>query len=282
MCVLFVAGSAFAAGDTKGLKKGGKPAARPAASVKAETLFSLTPDMQQKLASNDETQIRNALDDIRLAGKAAAPAAPQIAKLLQRGVSASLAEAVCDTLGDVESPDSSPAIVPYAWHRDAKVRRAAVKALAKTKGEGSTATLRHSLSDNDPVVRGFAATGLGSLKAKEAVPDLLDALDHKVAESATSIGQLCSPQECETFMGKLGRMPFDVMTGGFDQMLFRPDTELNDDAKVKIVGRIRELGTTESNKFLRDVQTRWPAKWSKRVKQAIDQAVLATGGGGGL
>jgi HEAT repeat protein len=278
MCGLLVASTALAAGDAKGPKKAGKP--KPVATAKAETLFALTPELQQKLGSNDETQIKNALDDIRLAGKAAAPATPAITKILARGVSTSLAEAACDTLGDLESPDASPAIVPYASHREAKVRRAAVKALAKTKGDGAIATLRHSLTDSDPVVRGFAATGIGSLKAKEAVPDLLDALDHKIPESATSIGQLCSPTECETFMAKLGRLPFDVMTGGFDQMLFRPDTDINDDGKVKIIGRIRELGTTEANKFLRDVQTRWPAKWSKRVKQAIDQAVLATGGGG--
>jgi hypothetical protein len=278
---MLFAGSALAAGEAKAPKKAGK-AAKPAATAQAQTLFALTPDMQQKLSSTDETQIRAALDDIRLAGKAAAPATPAITKLLARGVSASLAEAACDTLGDMESPEASPAIVPYASHREAKVRRAAVKALAKTKGEGAVATLRHSLTDSDPVVRGFAATGIGALKAKEAVPDLLDALDHKIPESATSIGQLCSPAECDTFMGKLGRLPFDVMTGGFDQMLFRPDTDINDDGKVKIVGRIRELGTTEANKFLRDVQSRWPGKWSKRVKQAIDQAVLATGGGGGL
>ena len=281
MCGLLVAGSAFAAGDAKAPKKAAK-AAKPAASAQAQTLFALTPEMSQKLASNDETQIRGALDDIRLAGKAAAPATPAITKLLAHGVSSGLAEAACDTLGDMESADATPAIVPYASHRDPKVRRAAVKALTKTKGEGATAALRKSLADSDAVVRGFAATGLGSLKAKDAVPDLLDALEHKIAESATSIGQLCSPQECETFMGKLGRLPFDVMTGGFDQMLFRPDTEMNDDAKVKIVGRIRELGTTEANKFMRDVQSRWPGRWSKRVKQAIDQAVLATGGGGGL
>ncbi len=242
-------------------------------------MFSLTPELTQKLASSDESQIRNAFDDVRLAGKAAAPAVPAIVKLLTRGVSAGLAEAACDTLGDVQSQDATPAIVPYTRHREVKVRRAAAKALAKTRGPEAIKALRASLSDSDAVVRGLAATGLGSLKAKEAVPDLLDALDHKIAESASSVGQLCSPEECEIYMGKLGRLPFDVMTGGFDQMLFRPDTELNDDNKVKIIGRLRELGTMEANKFLKDVQGRWPAKWSKRVKQAIDQAVIATGGG---
>jgi hypothetical protein len=69
------------------------------------------------------------------------------------------------------------------------------------------------------------------------------------------------------------------MTSGFDQILFRPTTEIPDDEKIRIVGRVRELGTQESNKYLRDVAARWPKGTSPRVKQAIDQAVLATGGG---
>ena len=293
LCVL-VPGAALGAGGggggngTGGGKGDGKkaeaaPAKKPVqpsgAGATSGPLFALTPDLSQKLASSDEAQIRNALDDVRLAGKAAAPAVPAIVKLLQRGVSAGLAEAACDTLGDVQSQDATVAIVPYTRHREVKVRRAAAKALSRTRGAEAIKALRVSLSDSDAVVRGLAATGLGSLKARDSVPDLLDALDHKIAESASSIGQLCAPEECELFMGKLGRLPFDVMTGGFDQMIFRPETELNDDNKVKIIGRLRELGTAESNKFLKDVQGRWPAKWSKRVKQAIDQAVIATGGG---
>jgi hypothetical protein len=56
---------------------------------------------------------------------------------------------------------------------------------------------------------------------------------------------------------------------------------VSDDIKVKVVGRVRELGTGEANRFLRDVQGKWPKTWSQRVKQAIDQAVLATSGSPG-
>ena len=114
------------------------------------------------------------------------------------------------------------------------------------------------------------------MKAKDAVGDLFVALDHKVPEAAASIGQLCAGDECDRLAGKLGSVSFDVVTGGLDQMLFRPPADVSDDMKIKVVGRLRELGTAESNRFLRDVQAKWPAKWSARVKQAIDQAVLAT------
>jgi HEAT repeat protein len=228
----------------------------------------------------DESQIKSALDDARLGGPGAASAAPAIAEVLTRGLSLPLTQAAIETLGDLESDAGSAALAEYATHRNAKLRRAAVKALTRTKGTAAAAALRRALSDGDAVVRGTAASGLGSLKAKDAVPDLFVALDHRVNEAAASLGQLCNVEQCEQLAGKLGRMPFDVVTGGLDQVLFRPATDINDDAKVKIIGRIREQGTIEGNKFLKDVQKRAAtAGWSPRVKQAVDQAVLATAGG---
>lgn len=232
-----------------------------------------------KLKSGEEDQIRAALDDARLAGPPAAGAAPAIAEVLAKGLSLSVTQSAVETLGDLESDAGSAILAQYASHRNLKVRRAAVKSLARTKGTAAAAALKHALADADPVVRGTAASGLGSLKAREAVPELFIALDHRVNEAAASIGQLCTMEQCEQLAGRVGKVPFDVMTGGLDPVLFRPATEINDDAKVKIVGRIRELGTMEGNKFLREVQKRWPENGSKRVRQSIDQAVLATSGG---
>lgn len=53
---------------------------------------------------------------------------------------------------------------------------------------------------------------------------------------------------------------------------------MSDDTKIKMIGKLRELGTPETNKFLRDVAKRFPKNASARVKQALDQAVAATGG----
>jgi len=251
-------------------------AAAPTKKPAADAAAQLPPGTLDKLRSGDEASIRAALDDVRTVGKGAQAAAAPIAALLERGLSSTLTVAAIDTLGDVEAESSSTSIAWYAVHRNASVRQAAVKALAKTKGPAAVTALRHALSDGDAVVRGMAATGLGALKAKEAVRDLFVALDHRVAEAAASIGQLCSPSECDELAGKLGKLPFDVVLGGLDQVLFRPSSELDDDQKVKLVGRVRELGTAEANKFLKDVQKRWPASWSSRVKQAIDQGVLAT------
>jgi HEAT repeat protein len=259
--------------------QGAHPSSKSAASLPAGPAFTMTPAVAQALRSGDDAQVRAALDDVRMAGKGAQAAAPILAELLQRGLSTSLTEAALDTLGDVEAESASVAIAWYAAHRNVTLRRAAVRALARTKGPAAAKALRGALHDSDAAVRGVAATGLGALKAKDAVGELFVAFDHGVPEGAAAIGQLCAPAECRAFAGRLERAPFDVMSSGFEQILFRPAAEISDDEKVTVIGKIRELGTLEANKFLLDVQKRWPASWSSRVKQALEQAVLATAGG---
>ncbi len=268
VCIALAASSADA--QRAGEKKDSKPAA--AAPVDVKPIIA-------KLKSGDENRVKEALDEVRMAGPAGAGAAPAVAELLVRGVSLPITQSAIETLGDLESDTGAAALAQYTTHRNTKVRRAAVKSLARTKGAAAAPALKHALADGDPVVRGTAASGLGSLKARDAVPELFVALDHRVNEAAASIGQLCTIEQCDQLAGKLGKLPFDVVTGGLDQVLFRPTAEISDDAKLKIVGRIREQGTIEGNKFLRDVQRRWPAGQSPRVRQAIDQAVLATSGG---
>lgn len=232
-----------------------------------------------KLKSADAAEVKAGLDQASAAGKGAAAAGPAIEDLLRRGESPDLTVAALQALGDLAAEKTSATILPYARHRNVDLRRAALRALLKTGGKDAIAALRAALSDQDAMVRGTAASGLGSLKAHEAMQDLFLALDHKVDEAAASIGQLCTVDECEKFSTKMGAIGFDVMTSGFDQILFRGVSEIPDDEKIRVVGRIRELGTGEANKYLRDVQSRWPTGSSPRVRQAIDQAVLATAGG---
>jgi hypothetical protein len=236
------------------------------------------PALQQKLKSGEEGQVRAALDELRTEGKAAAAAAPWVGEALTRGLPAPLAEAALDTLADLENDSQAHVLAWYARHRVLPVRRAAIRALVKAKGTAAVRALRRALADEDPQVRGLAASGLGAIRAREATGELLLALDHAVPEAAASIGILCEGKECDQLVAKLGHLPFDVVTSGIEQLLVRPTNEVSDEDKVKVVGRLRELGTAESNKFLRDVVTKWPKNGSPRVKQAIEQAVTATAG----
>ena len=255
-----------------------QPAKPPAANAKPAAKVDVGPAVQ-KLKSGDEGQIRAGLDDLRIVGPGAAAAAPTVADVLARGLTEPLALQAIETLGDLESPDGSAILAQYASHRTVAVRRAAIKALMRTKGAAAASALRKALGDSDAQVRGNAASGLGALKAKDAVPDLFVALDHKVNEAAASIGQLCNAEQCEQLAGKLGKLPFDVVMSGLDPVLFRPSSEISDDAKIKVLGRLRELGTGEANRFLKDVEKRLPKEASPRIRQAVEQAVKATTGG---
>jgi HEAT repeat protein len=255
---------------------------KPAAADLAKPV-PLPADAIKRLKSGDLAQVKSALDDVRTSAKAGAPAVPAIVELIQKGLSPSLTQAAVETLADTESETASAGLAWYARHRNAVLRRAAVQALARTRGPIAIKMLRVTLSDPDPAVRGLSATGLGTMKAKEAIGDLFVALEHKVAEASASIGQLCAGGECDRLAAKLGggSLPFEVVTSGLDQALFRGPPDVSDDNKVKIIARVRELGTGEANRFLRDVQSRWPKGGSPRVRQALDQAVLATSGSPG-
>jgi hypothetical protein len=241
----------------------------------------LPADAFKRLKSGDPTQVKSALDDVRMSARAGAAAVPTIVELLKGGLPLPLTQAAIETLGDTANEGASEVLGWYSRQRNVSLRRAAVEALGKTRGPAAAKTLRAALSDGDETVRGLSATALGGMKAKETIPDLFIALDHKVNEAAASIGQMCDPADCERLAAKLGRVPFDVMTGGLDQVLLRTPKEVDDDTKIKILGQVRELGTAETNQFLKDVQSKWPPHVSPRVKQAIDQAVIATSGSPG-
>src|SRR4051794_17473506 len=76
-------------------KKDGKPAAVDVA------------PLIKKLETGEETQVREALDEIRIAGPGGAAAGPAIAKVLSKGATLALTESAIETLADIESESGS-------------------------------------------------------------------------------------------------------------------------------------------------------------------------------
>lgn len=234
----------------------------------------------EKKLSGDEDSVVAALQSIaELAGSGSDELAPLVRGVLERGGTPKVIEEALKTAAKLKAASLSPAVAPYVQHRTEAIRRSAVRTLLKTKGPSAVDALRSALKSSDAAVRGTAATGLGALDAKEAMPDLFRAFDHGVAEAGAAIGQLCTPEQCEQFAERTGKIAFDVMVTGFDQILFRPPGDVPDDEKIRLIGRMRELGTGEVGKYLADVADRWPKDWSKKLKQAIESAAHAIGGG---
>lgn len=231
----------------------------------------------QKVRSLDPAQVLEALGAARDAGADAAPAAPAIEALLGRGATVPVAKAAIEALGAIGQVTSSAALRPYAKHRIPELRRGAIKALLRTGGAEALAAFEEGLRSSDGILRGDSASGLGSLRATAALPDLFVALERDVPEATGAIGQLCDQASCRRLVGLLGKVAFDVMTSGIDPILFRQDP-LPDDLLLEIVGQLRDLGTPEAGRYLADVEARWPATGSQAVKQAVQAAVSSIPG----
>ncbi|HYP87959.1 MAG TPA: HEAT repeat domain-containing protein [Polyangiaceae bacterium] len=229
------------------------------------------PGLQKALESGDESQAVAALDTI---GKSGDPAgAPLVEQLLGRGASATLLSRAIETLGILAQPSSATALAPYAQHRTPELRRAALRALIATKSPLAGDVLRRALHGNDASQRAIAARGLGELNVRAAVPELFSVLPKDVAEAAQSLGVLCVRAECEKFTELLGRLRFEVMESGIVPLLLRPQADVPDELKLKLIERLRRMATQPANQLLQTALAQFPADGSPQVKRGIERAL---------
>lgn len=264
--------------------QGGARKTKPAAGKSADGPAAPSPEEQAALEALAR-QLRGGEDEAVAALGQLGPASPPgtaalLAELLQHGGSEKVLGEALRAAGKLKAPELSAAIAPYLRHRTEDLRRGAARALGRTGGPDAVAALRSALRSGDAVVRGVGASGLGALGAREAVPDLFRALDHGVSEAAAAIGQIGTPEDVARLLERAGKVAFDVMSAAYDQILFRPAAEIPDATKLTLIGQLREAGTAECARYLRDVADRWPADWSKKVKAALEAAARSIAGGG--
>jgi hypothetical protein len=292
LCVLLLALSSWLAAPRAGA---GEPAP-PAAKVKAPRLDLVA--LKRTLETGDEAAILAGLQELAVAkGQKAAPdAAVLVNELLARGSSVTVALAALELAGELAVRSSSPVAVTYLRHRVLDVRRAAAAALARIGGPEAVAGLRAALHDGDPRVRAAAATGLGTLKATEAVGDLFRVLYKPQAacdcaqgdarcrarcentggnspEAAVAIGLLCAPVDCEKLVDLLGKLPFELVGRGLESILLRPEAEVSERYKLDVIERIGRLQTDAARVLLRTVRARYPEKGSAHVRLGLDAAI---------
>lgn len=246
--------------------------AAPAVKARPQERATLNLESTKKaLESGDEAQVLAALDEIEKLSELRA--APLLEALLARGASSKLLLRAIVVAGALGAPSSSSALAPYVKHRAPEVRRAAAASLARTKGSVAISALRDALRSNDAALRGTAAAGLGTLGAKEAVPDLFVVLPKEVPEAAGAIGVLCRGDECKRFVGLLGKLPFDVMESGFLPLLLRTDGDAPDSAKLQLIEQLRRMATQKSGALLASALASYPANGSPKIRAAIDAAI---------
>jgi hypothetical protein len=248
----------------------------PKAQAKAEKPPKLERERWRRtLETGSEAELDTTLSEIGALGHGAAPAASLIDALLARGASAGVLVAALEAEGKLAVPASSDAVAPYVAHRKPEIRRAAAQALAQTGGPVAVAALRRALAGPDPGVRGIAATGLGTLGAKEAVDDLFNVLSHDTHEAALSIALLCTPEQCDRLMALVGMLKFEVLEGAFVPLLLRPASALPDANKLKYIDRLRRLATRPAAAVLQTTLARLQKDESPALRAALQAALKA-------
>lgn len=229
------------------------------------------PGLQKALESGDEAKAIEALETIQKSGDPAG--APLVEALLLRGASLAVVGRAIDTLGILAQPSSGQYLAPYAQHRTPALRRAALRALIATKAANAGDVLRRALHGNDAAQRAIAARGLGQLGVRAAVPELFSVLTKDVPEAAESLGVLCVAEECAKFLGLLGKLSFEVMESGMVPLLLRPQADVSDEQKLRLIERLRRMATQPALQLLRTALAKFPPDGSPNVKAGLERAL---------
>jgi HEAT repeat protein len=231
--------------------------------------------LKKAIESGDEASVLSALGELAQAAEADRAAAAELVGLvLARGGSAKVLLQALEVAGKLGQKSSSSALAPYVKHRQPEVRRAAALALIGTGGDEAVQALRGALKGSDAALRGIAASGLGTLKAHEAVGDLFAVLPRGVPEAASAIGELCRGEECKRFVGLIGKLPFDLMDAGLSPILLRTDPEVGEATQVEVVQQVYRLQTNQAIDLLKAAHAQFPKNGSAKVK-ALLNAVAA-------
>lgn len=264
--------TAAAAADVVVLQQGKAPDKGKKSTLDRERL-------QKALQSGDEAAVLAALTELgQAAAEDRATAAELVGLVLAQGGSVKVLVQALEVSGKLAQPASSPAVAPYANHRQVEVRRAAVLALSQTGGPQAVEALRSVLRGRDAALRGHAASALGNLKAQEAVPDLFAVLPRGVPEAASAIGELCRGPDCGRFVDLLGKLPLDLMGAGLVPIVLRSDPDVNESTKLEVVGRLRGLQTKAAADLLNAMLSQFPKDGNAKVRAALEAAVKSKPG----
>ena len=189
--------------------------------------------------------------DVSLADLEAAAQAGEASRItawLHSGQTDAVTERAVELLGELGRAETLPTLAGLRRHRRTEVRLRAYVALSRVKAPGVSALVAAGLRDPSARVRGAAATALGRIGAKDALPLLWVALERGVGQAALAIGQLASEEGIARLHTELGRVPLKTLLPGYRALLLREDLPLP--AKQDIAARLTELsGATVATFF---------------------------------
>lgn len=203
--------------------------------------------LASRLATHDQTELLIALDELH-ANVESDRNSRAVADLLRAGQPDVVTDHALDALGRLKSREARAVLATFCRHRRADARVRAYTALAHLRDPRDLPIISEGLRDSAAPVRSQVAVLLGELQAKEAVSDLLRALELGVHTAAAAIGKLGDAASVQRFSQGLGRLPLPVMLEGYAQYLERAD--IPESVKLEIVASLEQVSGATVKAFL--------------------------------
>lgn len=134
-------------------------------------------------------------------------AAPVLIALLEKPENLAVTEPAIDALGGMKSVDAVPAIAKHIDSLDARIWGAGIKALQNINDKTAVAALVARLADKRPDVRKESVIALGQMKARDAVPAIVEALQKRMlptTEGVKALTQVPDVRALSVYLDSLG------------------------------------------------------------------------------
>jgi HEAT repeat protein len=222
-------------------------------------------DATTALQSGNQTEVEAGIQALGLIGSKAA--LDLLNARIARGLPRDLLVTAIFTVGAMGLPEGGPILAELTTHRSAEIRARAVEMLAALQAPAATPALIAALSDPDANVRSLAATGLGDLKASEALDRLFLAQERGVLEASLAIGKVIGARDVPRLLEQLGRTPMRTLAPALKALIARNDVDEN--ARMQVVARLSELATREVKAFLGEVLAAHGSTLPARLRSAL-------------
>ncbi len=223
------------------------------------------PTILPHLSSGNTDEVLAAIDQLTLVDDP--QVVPPIVQMVRAGQPDTVTERAIEALRTLAEPSSLDLLAELSHHRRAPVRRRAYAAIAAVHDPRARPLLEQGLRDSDRGVRGAAADLLGRTGAHASLDLLFRAFDRGVVEAASAIGRLGDEDSVERFDEHLGHAPLSVMLSGYEQYLAR--TDIDEDTKVEIVGRLGEVSGRTVREFLGQYLLTFPERDRSRLRTVV-------------
>lgn len=216
---------------------------------------ALVPALIDALVNEDDRNRRGRL--VRLLKAIGRPAHPFLLEALQ-SQTWFVVRNTLNILGDIGEPEHASAIGKRLQHGDARVRRAAARALGKIGGAEAEALLAAAINDRDAETQSEVLLCLGTMKAQSAVPAL--------GELARS--RSVSADARELAMATLGQIGSDAAVPALGEVLRPKGIFARESLAIRVAAAraLAAIGTPAAQQIVRQAVA---AESDRSVREAL-------------